>query len=110
MRKLDVFNSISLDGYFTDANGDVSWAHDDRDDPEFASFTIHGDPEQEMPKIKAEAGVLGAGRTLFEGLTKKLRLKRVESRAFQNGKTYVRYEAGSALSRRRHLKRELENP
>jgi dihydrofolate reductase len=36
MPKLVVFNSISLDGFFTDANGDMSWAH--RDDPEFNAF------------------------------------------------------------------------
>ena len=27
MRKLTVFNNVSLDGYFTDAQGDMSWAH-----------------------------------------------------------------------------------
>jgi hypothetical protein len=26
MRKLSVFNSVTLDGYFTGANGDISWA------------------------------------------------------------------------------------
>jgi dihydrofolate reductase len=36
MPKLIVFNSISLDGFFTDANGDMSWAH--RNDPEFNAF------------------------------------------------------------------------
>ena len=36
MRKLSVFNSVSLDGYFTDANGDMSWAH--RHDPEWIRF------------------------------------------------------------------------
>jgi dihydrofolate reductase len=29
MRKLVVFNYVSLDGYFTDANGDMSWAKSD---------------------------------------------------------------------------------
>jgi len=37
MGKLLVFNSISLDGYFTDAGGDMSWAH--KNDPEFNEFT-----------------------------------------------------------------------
>ena len=37
MRKLSVFNSVSLDGYFTDAKGDMSWAH--KSDPEFDAFT-----------------------------------------------------------------------
>ncbi len=39
MRKISVFNSISLDGYFTDANNDMNWAHVGGDDPEFAAFT-----------------------------------------------------------------------
>ena len=36
MRKLGVFLSVSLDGYFTDALGDMSWAHND--DPQFNAF------------------------------------------------------------------------
>lgn len=36
MARLIVFNSISLDGYFTDAKGDVRWAH--RADPEWQAF------------------------------------------------------------------------
>lgn len=38
MRKLIAFDSISLDGFFTDARGDMSWAHAGSDDPEFAAF------------------------------------------------------------------------
>jgi dihydrofolate reductase len=38
MRKLRVFESISVDGYFTDANGDMSWAHAGREDAEFAGW------------------------------------------------------------------------
>lgn len=36
MRKLIVFNQVSLDGYFTDAKGDMSWAH--KQDPEWLAF------------------------------------------------------------------------
>ncbi len=36
MRKLIVFNNITLDGYFTDRNGDMSWAH--QHDPEWIEF------------------------------------------------------------------------
>ena len=36
MRKIMVFNSITADGYFTDKNGDMSWAH--KQDPEWAEF------------------------------------------------------------------------
>lgn len=38
MRRLRVFESISVDGYFCDANGDMSWAHAGRDDPEFIEW------------------------------------------------------------------------
>jgi dihydrofolate reductase len=37
MRKLVVFNNVSLDGYFVDARGDMSWAH--RHDAEWGAFT-----------------------------------------------------------------------
>jgi dihydrofolate reductase len=36
MPKLVVYNAVSLDGYFTDANGDMSWAH--KRDPEWQAF------------------------------------------------------------------------
>jgi dihydrofolate reductase len=38
MRKLSVFNAVSLDGYFTDADGDMSWAYAGSDDPEWQTF------------------------------------------------------------------------
>ncbi len=36
MRRLIVFNHVSLDGYFTDVNGDMSWVH--KQDPEWLAF------------------------------------------------------------------------
>lgn len=36
-RKIGVFNHVSLDGYFTDGAGDMSWAH--TLDPEWQRFT-----------------------------------------------------------------------
>lgn len=36
MSKLRVFNSVSLDGYFTDEKDDMSWAH--KSDPEWDDF------------------------------------------------------------------------
>jgi len=36
MRKLRVFNQVSLDGYFVDAKGDMRWAH--KSDPEWNEF------------------------------------------------------------------------
>ena len=38
MRKLIVFNHVSLDGYFADANGDMSFAHKDNQDAEWNAF------------------------------------------------------------------------
>ncbi|MBV8673759.1 MAG: dihydrofolate reductase [Acidobacteriaceae bacterium] len=38
MRKLIVFNHVSLDGYFIDANSSMSWAKTRRDDPEWNAF------------------------------------------------------------------------
>lgn len=52
MRKLTVFNSVSLDGYFTDANGDMSWAH--AQDPEWNAFVegnAKGDSEMLFGRI-----------------------------------------------------------
>ena len=37
MRKLIVFNQVSLDGYFTDKNNDMSWAH--KQDAEWNQFS-----------------------------------------------------------------------
>jgi dihydrofolate reductase len=55
MRKVMVFNSVSLDGYFTDAKGDMSWAH--KQDPEWAQFTSEnagGDAELVFGRITYE--------------------------------------------------------
>ncbi len=38
MRKLIVFNHVTLDGYFVGVNGDFSWAHRGNDDPEYSAF------------------------------------------------------------------------
>jgi dihydrofolate reductase len=49
MRKLIVFNLISLDGYFVNGAGDMNWAHNN--DPEF--------------KVFAEENAKGGGELLF---------------------------------------------
>lgn len=38
MQPLRVFESISIDGYFTDANDDMSWAHASQGDAEFGAW------------------------------------------------------------------------
>lgn len=38
MRKIVVFNQVTLDGYFSDVNGDMSWAH--KQDAEWNAFVV----------------------------------------------------------------------
>ena len=184
MRKLLVFNSVTADGYFTDKNNDMSWAHRPSD-PEWEEFVagnaqsggellfgrvtyemmasfwptdaakkqfatvadgmnnsakvvfsrtldnvswantrlIKGNLADEVRKLKEEPGdnmvimgsgsiisqlalekvideyqmvvnplVLGAGRTMFDGLKEKLKLKLTSSRTFSNGNVLLCYQ------------------
>jgi dihydrofolate reductase len=183
MSKLTVFNSVSLDGYFVDAKGDMSWAH--KNDPEWSEFTaqnaqggglllfgrvtyemmasfwptpaarqanavvadrinalpkvvfsrsldkaswnntriVKGDIEAEVQRMKKQSDqdlllmgsgtivsqltkaglidgyqivlnptVLSGGRTMFEGLDKKVDLKLQSTRSFKNGNVVLTYE------------------
>ncbi|TAK63922.1 MAG: dihydrofolate reductase [Dehalococcoidia bacterium] len=183
MPRLAVFNSISLDGYFTDSRGDMSWAHSS--DPEWNEFVagnasgdgtlvfgrvtyemmaaywptplamqnnpdvaqgmnrrrkivfsrtlgeaswsntqlVKDDLAATIRRLKAEPGpdmavlgsgsivaqlaqeglidgyqvalkpiVLGAGRTMFEGVTRRLDLRLTRSHAFTNGSVVLWYE------------------
>jgi dihydrofolate reductase len=185
MQKLMVFNNVSLDGYFVDANGDMRWAHNTKPDAEWDAFVagnatgdgrllfgritydlmasywptpmaakntpamadgmnrfskvvfsrtmdkaswnntrlVKGDPVAEVRKMKSEPGagmcilgsgsivsqlaqeglidrfdiavipvVLGKGRTMFDGVTKRLNLKAIKTRAFANGNVLLCYE------------------
>ncbi len=55
MRKVTVFNGVSLDGYFVSADGDMRWAHNP--DPEWAAFAAEN--------AKAD-GVMLFGRKTYE--------------------------------------------
>jgi len=55
MPRLVVFNQVSLDGYFTDRNGDMSWAH--KDDAEWNAFAADN---------AKGGGVLVFGRITYE--------------------------------------------
>ncbi len=183
MRRLIAFEHVSVDGYFVDASGDMSWAH--KQDPEWNEFAgsnaggdgallfgrvtyemmagfwptpaamevlpavaegmnrmpkvvfsrtldkatwanttlLKGDLVTEVRRMKSEPGpgmailgsgsivsqlaqaglvdefqivvnpiVLGRGRTLFEGVSEKVALKRVQTRAFGNGNVVLSYE------------------
>jgi dihydrofolate reductase len=185
MRKVLAFNNVTVDGYFTDANGDMSWAHAGADDAEFSAFVagnasgggqllfgrityqlmagywptplamqsnpavaegmnrmpkvvfsrtlkavswsntqlLHRDLVGEVQRMKSEEGsgiailgsgsivaqlaasglideyqvvvnpvVLGNGRTMFEGLRRRLDLRLTKSRTFANGKVYLSFE------------------
>ena len=113
MRRLLAFEMVSLDGYFVDARGDMSWAH---------TTILTGDAADEVRRLKREAGpglavlgsgtvvsrlagdglidefqlvvipvVLGAGRTPFAGIRERLDLALLGSRAFANGNVLLRY-------------------
>jgi len=55
--RLNVFESISLDGFFSGANGDFSWAHAVKQDPDFDRF-VSGNAQG--------GGALLLGRTTYE--------------------------------------------
>ena len=55
MRRLTVFNSVSLDGYFSDRHGDMRWAH--RQDAEWGAF---------VSENASGGGVLVFGRVTYD--------------------------------------------
>lgn len=55
MRKLSVFNQVSLDGFFSDPDGDMSWAH--KNDPEWNAFVADN---------ASRGGMLLFGRKTYE--------------------------------------------
>jgi dihydrofolate reductase len=57
MRKLSVFNHVTLDGYFVGANGDMSWAHKDSGDAEWSAFVAQN---------AGGGGVLVFGRITYQ--------------------------------------------
>ncbi len=57
MRKISVFNSVSLDGFFTDANSAMDFAHNTRPDAEWDAF-VSGNA--------SGGGILLFGRITYE--------------------------------------------
>jgi dihydrofolate reductase len=184
MQKLVVFNHVSLDGYFVDTKGDMSWAKADPNDTEWNAFVaenagggtlvfgrityemmasfwptpmamkmmpavaermnhlpkvvfsrtldkaswnntklVKGDVAAAMRKMKHESGegmailgsgsivaqlapegligeyqivvnpiILGKGRTMFDGIKERLKMKLTKTRTFGNGKVLLCYE------------------
>jgi dihydrofolate reductase len=60
MRKLVVFSQVTLDGYFAGTNGDMSWAHKDKQDAEWNAFVADN---------AKGGGVLLFGRITYELMT-----------------------------------------
>jgi dihydrofolate reductase len=55
MRKVHVFDNVSLDGFFTDAHGDMSWAHKhDEEWNAFASGNASGSAELLFGRVTYE--------------------------------------------------------
>src|SRR3982751_3979412 len=57
MPKLVAFNHVTLDGYFVDINGDMSWAKADHQDAEWNAFVAEN---------ASGGGVLVFGRITYE--------------------------------------------
>jgi dihydrofolate reductase len=57
MRKVVVFNQVTLDGFFTDMSGDMSWAHKNKEDAEWNAFASDN---------ASSGGVLLFGRITYE--------------------------------------------
>ena len=58
MRKLTVFNNVSIDGYFVDLRGDMNWAH--KQDPEWRAW---------VNENASGGGVLMFGRATYDLMT-----------------------------------------
>jgi dihydrofolate reductase len=58
MAKLSVFNSVSLDGFFTDAHDDLGWAHEYGSDPEYGAWIGEN--------AKSGGGMLLFGRKTYD--------------------------------------------
>jgi len=57
MRRLSVFNNMSLDGFIADSKGSMDWAHKAPDDAEWNAFTASN---------ASSGGVLVYGRTTYD--------------------------------------------
>ena len=72
MRRLVVFNQISLDGFFVDRDGDMSWAKAGNDE-EFNAFTTEN---------AKGGGTLIFGRVTYELMAAFFPLRRKRTRCF----------------------------
>ena len=61
MARVLVFNSVSLDGYFTDDKNDMSWAHKDPNDEEWNAFV-----SENASGGRSGGGAILLGRVTYE--------------------------------------------
>lgn len=64
MGRLISFVNVSLDGYFADENGDMSWAHQDPNDAEWRAFV-----EENASGGATSGGTLLMGRVTYDLMT-----------------------------------------
>ncbi len=92
MWPLVVFQQLSLDGYFVDRNGDMTWGKNDND--EGMAIMGSGSIVSQLARegvideyqIVVNPIALGDGRTMFEGIKERLSLKLTNSRIFDEGR------------------------
>jgi dihydrofolate reductase len=93
MRKITVFNSVSLDGYFTGENGDLTWARQPRDDKErgeFVSRNAGGEGTLLFGRVTYEMMASYWPTPMAEQSDREVRL--IESRTFGNGNSLHTYQ------------------
>ena len=120
MSKLIVFNSISLDGYFSGPGGDLQWAHQGSDDPEFAAFTagnaggdgllVFGRKTYDlMVSYWPTPGALEQNREVAEGMNAlpKLVFSRTLGKSDWNNTTVVKGDPVAELRKRKEEGRDM---
>jgi dihydrofolate reductase len=114
MRKIHVFENVSLDGFFTDDKNDMSWAHRQDDEwNEFSSSNASGDAELLFGRVTygmmaafwptpQAAQMLPAVADGMNRMRKTVFSRTLETAAWQN----TRVMKGDLIETATHLKRE----
>jgi hypothetical protein len=93
-RTVGAFMQISLDGYYCDPRGDMSFAHKSPSDAEWNAFVsgnaIGGGMLDSLQLVLIPVA-LGCGRSLFSGLTQRLDFALTNTRVFANGSVVLWY-------------------
>ena len=96
MRKVIVFNLVTLDGCFTGEEGDISWHRVDEEYQELANEAANSGSTLLFGRVTYQLLMnpvaLGRGRTMFEGIGRPLNFRLIRSRVFGNGNVLLCYE------------------